>query len=81
MQGGFYVTVCAPANEQRYKLSVTPYETVSSLLEKAVRSYNRTLGTNEQREAGDFMLKVIACSLPNFLSRLSHLRPLQQNGE
>ena len=77
----FYVTVCIPANEQRFKLSATPYETVTSLLEKALRSFNRTLGINEQGEAGDFMLKVIACSLSNFLPRLSHLRPLQQNGE
>ena len=73
VQGGFYVTVCAPANEQRYKLSATPYETVSSLLEKALKSFNRTLAINEQGEATDFMLKVITSSLPDFLPRLSHL--------
>ena len=59
LQGSFYVMVHTTAKDlQRYKLSVTPYEKVASLLEKALRSFNRTLGPDEQGEPQDYILKV-----------------------
>lgn len=35
--------------DQRYMLSAAPFETVPTLLEKAVKRYNRTLGPGKEQ--------------------------------
>lgn len=66
-QSTFYVTVHACSDEQkdqRYKLPAEPSETGATLLEKALKRFNRTLG----KEAGnpdDYILKV--CGVDEYL--------------
>ena len=61
-QGTFYVTVHAPTDEQkeqRFMLSAGPFEKCGSLLEKAVKRFNRALGPDkEQGEVENYILKV-----------------------
>ncbi len=55
LQKTFYVSVHASVEDQkdqRYMLPATPFETVSMLLEKAVKRFNRTLGP-EKTQAVD----------------------------
>ena len=50
----------------RYVLSAFPREKVSSLLEKAVRRFNRALGPDKKpAEAKDYILKV--CGMDEYL--------------
>lgn len=44
--------------DQRYKLSVSPYESAASLLDKAVKRFNRTHGT-EAVNLEEYVLKVL----------------------
>ena len=50
MQKTFHVSVHASVEDQkdqRYMLPAAPFETVSMLLEKAVKRFNRTLGPDK----------------------------------
>lgn len=48
--------------DQRYKLSASPYETAASLLDKAVKRFNRTHGM-ETGNLEEYVLKVLyACT-------------------
>ena len=63
-QGTFYVTVHATTEDQkdqRYMLPASPYEKVPSLLDKAVKRFNRTLG-RDQAEVEKYILKVCVCA-------------------
>lgn len=52
--------------DQRYMLSAAPFETVSMLLEKAVKRFNRTIGPDKVHAVDEnCILKVRTCSLIN----------------
>lgn len=60
VQGTFYVTVHATTEDQkdqRYMLPASPHEKVPSLLDKAVKKFNRNLG-RDQAEVDKYILKV-----------------------
>ena len=46
--------------DQRYMLPASPHEKVPSLLDKAVKRFNRTLG-RDQAEVDKYILKVCVC--------------------
>ena len=65
LQSTFYVSVLASSEEQKdqkYLLPATPYEKVPSLLEKAIKRFNRTQGPDkEPANSEDYILKVLYC--------------------
>ena len=63
--------------DQRYMLPASPHEKVPSLLDKAVKRFNRTLG-RDQAEVDKYILKVCTCMCYSIYIIIVHVTRLMK---